>query len=251
MDIAATAAFHAKFADLSSNGGSAGLDGSGPTSAQVLPPGQNWGVAPLALSITAPGVVNGASLTSDLAPGSYISIFGTGLAGASVQINGEPVAITAASPFLINTQMPLDIAPGAATVMLNSALGSAQQTATIGQTAPAIFSTSPGQAAIANQDNSANTPSNPALRGSWIVIYATGLGQVSGAGTAQPANVPVSVVIGGAETPAGYAGIAPASTPGVYQVNVQLPAGLPPGLSLPLYLRQGGAVSNTVAVAVQ
>jgi uncharacterized protein (TIGR03437 family) len=37
----------------------------------------------------------------------------------------------------------------------------------------------------------------------------------------------------------------------LYQANVMVPANLPPGLTLPLYLKQGGAVSNTVSVAIQ
>jgi uncharacterized protein (TIGR03437 family) len=39
--------------------------------------------------------------------------------------------------------------------------------------------------------------------------------------------------------------------PGLYQSNIALPATLPPGLALPLFLKQGTVVSNTVSVAVQ
>jgi len=38
---------------------------------------------------------------------------------------------------------------------------------------------------------------------------------------------------------------------GLYQANVILPSALPPGLALPLFLKQGFAVSNAVTVAVQ
>ena len=55
----------------------------------------------------------------------------------------------------------------------------------------------------------------------------------------------MSVVIGGFELPAAYAGLSPGLRYGVDQVNVQLPLTLPPGLALPLYLKQGGATSNT------
>jgi uncharacterized protein (TIGR03437 family) len=57
-------------------------------------------------------------------------------------------------------------------------------------------------------------------------------------------------VIGGVEVPAGFAGLTPGFV-GLYQVNVAIPQSLPPGLSLPLYLKQGSALSNTVSVAVQ
>jgi uncharacterized protein (TIGR03437 family) len=57
-------------------------------------------------------------------------------------------------------------------------------------------------------------------------------------------------VVGGASLTAAYAGVSP-GTPGLYQVNVMLPAAMPPGLALPVYLKQGSAVSNTVTVAVE
>ena len=57
--------------------------------------------------------------------------------------------------------------------------------------------------------------------------------------------MPVTAVIGGVTLNAAYAGVSP-GTPGLYQVNVALPATMPPGLALPLYLKQGGVVSNTV-----
>jgi uncharacterized protein (TIGR03437 family) len=255
LDVAAPAAFNAVFTDLSSSGSRNVVTGTSRTTYGILRSGSLWTLAPLALSITPPGVVNGASYTSQIAPGSFISIFGAGLAGAgcgaSVQINGEPVSVAAALPFQMNAQIPFDVSSGSATVTLSSGCGSAQQAITISDVAPAIFSISADQAAITDQDNSLNKPSNPALRGDWIVIYATGLGAVSGSGTLRPAATPVSVVIGGVEVPAVYAGLTPESPFGIYQVNVQLPAALPPGLSLPLYLKQGATTSNNVTVSIQ
>jgi uncharacterized protein (TIGR03437 family) len=255
LDVAAPSAFNATFTDLSQNGSRTLFTGTSRTSYGILRSNSQWALAPLALSITPPGVVNGASFTSQIAPGSFISILGAGLAGAgcgaSVQINGEPVPVAAALPFQVNAQIPFDVAPGAATVSLSSGCGSAQQAVTISDVAPAIFLVAADQAAITDQDNSLNKPSNPALRGDWIVIYATGFGAVSGSGTLRPAATPVSVVIGGVEVPAVYAGLTPGSPFGIYQVNVQLPTALPPGLSLPLYLKQGAATSNTVTVSIQ
>jgi uncharacterized protein (TIGR03437 family) len=255
LDMAAPSAFNAAFSDLSPNGGRTVFTGTSRTSYGILRSNSLWTLAPLALSITPPGVVNGASYTSQIAPGSFISIMGAGLAGAgcgaSVQINGEPVPVAVALPFQVNAQIPFDVAPGAATVTLSSGCGSAQQAITISDVAPAIFSVAADQAAITDQDNSLNKPSNPALRGDWIVIYATGFGAVSGSGSLRPAAAPVTVVIGGVEVPAVYAGLTPGSPFGLYQVNVQLPTTLPPGLSLPLYLKQGAGTSNTVTVSIQ
>jgi len=255
VDIVAPAQFFATFTDLAPNGASVPFNGSNQASFEVTRSGAAWTAAPVSLSIMPPGVVNGASYTNQIAPGSFLSIFGTGLAGAgapaTLQINGEPLAIVAAIPFQINAQVPFDVAPGPATLTVTDALGAAQQAIAISPVAPAIFSISPGQPAVANQDNTFNMPSNPAPRGGWLVIYATGLGPVSVSGDLRPANTPVSVVIGGVELPAAYAGLSPSLRYGIDQVNVQLPLTLPPGQALPLYLKQGDATSNTVMVAIQ
>jgi uncharacterized protein (TIGR03437 family) len=250
ITVNVTQAVQAQFTDLSPNGASAAFNGTNHLSFAVVRSGSVWTTAPVSLSITPPGVVNGASYTAQVAPGSFVSIFGTGLASA-VQINGEPLTVVAAIPFQINAQIPFDIEPGPATVTVTDALGTAQQAITISPAAPAIFSISPTQAAITNQDNTLNMPSNPAPRGGWLVIYATGLGPVSVSGDLRPANTPVSVVIGGVELPATYAGLSPGLRYGVDQVNVQLALTLPPGQALPLYLKQGEATSNTVTVAIQ
>jgi len=116
--------------------------------------------------------------------------------------------------------------------------------------APEIFLISPAQAAITNQDNTLNTPTNPAFRGSAIVIYATGFGAVKQQNGLNVATTPMTVVVGGAELATAFAGLTPGSI-GLYQANVILPQNLPPGLTLPLFLKQGGATSNIAMVAVQ
>ena len=106
---------------------------------------------------------------------------------------------------------------------------------------------SPLQAAITNQDNSLNTSSNPAGRGSSIAIYGTGFGAVD---SSSVVTTPVTAVINGITLVPSFVGLS-SSTPGLYQVTVPLPTSLPPGLSLPLYLSQEGVTSNAVTVAVQ
>ena len=46
-----------------------------------------------------------------------------------------------------------------------------------------------------------------------------------------------------------YSGLAP-GFPGLYQVNVQIPAGLPPG-ALPVVITSGTAYSNAVKITVK
>jgi uncharacterized protein (TIGR03437 family) len=261
LDVSAQAAYTGTFTVLASaNASATPLTGTAASSSLVVHSGSQWALAPMAVSIASNGVINAASFTAPIAPGGLISIFGTGFSPAGstpvVQVNGETATVLAALPFQINAQIPADIAPGSATVSVNlgNRLGAvtpnAQQTVSVSPAAPAIFSIGANQAAITNQDNTLNTPSNPALRANVIVIYATGFGAVTPSGAVNIAQTPVTAVIGTTETPTAFAGLTPGFI-GLYQANVVVPASLPPGLALPLNLKQSGAVSNTVSVAVQ
>lgn len=232
------------------------VNGTAAFSLLAVRSGSQWALAPMATSIAPSGVINAASFTPQIAPGGLVSIFGTGFypgsaTPATVQVNGENTQIFGAFPFQINALIPADIPLGTATITVTvGSAPAAQQTASVSPNAPAIFSIGPGQAAITNQDNSLNTPSNPALRGSAIVIYGTGFGAVTASGKLNTATTPVTSVIGGTQIPTAFAGLTPGFV-GLYQANVILPASLPPGLALPLFLQQGSATSNTVNVAVQ
>jgi len=216
-----------------------------------------WTISPLQTTLFTSGIVNAASLTPDIAPGGIVSIFGAGLAGSSVTVNGEPAALLAALPFQINAQIPADIPTGTASIAVASTNGSASASAAISAVAPEIFSLSTTlsaplsqQAAIVNQDNTLNTPSNPASRGAYLVIYGTGFGATGSSGALSPVKTALSVVIGGTALVPAFAGLTPGSV-GLYQVNLQLPSTIPPGLALPLYLQQGNATGAVVTVAVQ
>ncbi len=209
-----------------------------------------WTISPLKMTLFSNGILNAASLTVDIAPGGIVSIFGAGLASSSVTVNGEPASILAALPFQINAQIPLDIPSGTAMVAVDSPAGNSTAQIAVSSVAPEIFTISPSQAAITNQDNTLNTMSNPAFRGSTIVIYGTGFGAVGASGGFSPVKNPVAVVIGGMQLTPAFAGLTPGAV-GLYQANVVVPATLPPGLSLPLYVKQGAANSVMVNVAVQ
>ena len=209
-----------------------------------------WVISPLQTTLFSGGIVNAASLTPDVAPGGIASIFGAGLQNSSVTVNGESATVLAALPFQINAQVPFDIPSGTATFAIASTAGSATAQAAVSSVAPEIFAISSTQAAITNQDNTLNAASNPASRGSFIVIYGTGFGAVGSSGGLSPVKTPLLVVINGTQIIPAFAGLTP-GTVGLYQVNVQLPSTLPPGISLPLYLKQGAAASVAVTVAVE
>ena len=198
-------------------------------------------------------VVSAASYTSSaVSPGELIAIFGnrigppvpagpvvdpsgkvgTSLEGLTVTFDGNPAPLLYASPSQINAVVPFAVAGQTTTAMQVSLSGGARFAATlpVGAAAPAVFGIGAGQGAILNQDLSVNLPANPAARGSWISIYATGTGLLTSlvsdgtiiSATNLPLSVaPVSVTIGGLPATIGYQGAAPGFVAGVMQINAQ------------------------------
>jgi uncharacterized protein (TIGR03437 family) len=120
--------------------------------------------------------------------------------------------------------------------------------ATITAAGPRIFvmdATNPAQPdGVENVDYSVNSAQNPVSRGSAISIYATGYGPLDSSG-----NAPVQVYFGDAPAQVLYS--APVQgTPGLWQINVQVPSDIPAGVSS-LFLVAGNIASNAVTVGVQ
>ena len=132
-------------------------------------------------------------------------------------------------------------------------------------TLPPQYGKQQGAILIANSDllamrQTPGVPSQPVERGGYISIFCTGLGATEpavpsgqpGPSSGPPALVkmPVSVTIGGQSAPVSFAGLAPGLV-GVYQVNAQVPQSLAPGDEVEVVIKQGGAQSNTVTIAVR
>jgi uncharacterized protein (TIGR03437 family) len=97
--------------------------------------------------------------------------------------------------------------------------------------------------------------SNPATPGSYLTVYATGLGQPAGVcptgqatSGAMAVTAPVQVQFGATTVQPAYAGLAPGLA-GLNQVNVQVPRELPPGI-YPLRVAASGALSGSVSIEV-
>jgi len=122
----------------------------------------------------------------------------------------------------------------------NSGLQSPALPLAVQAAAPGLFSTNftgTGQGAILNTDMSPNSGSNPAAKGSVIVIYATGEGQtnppgtdglIAGAAPPKPA-LAVKVTIGGLPATVEYVGGAPQLSAGTLQVNARMSANVASG----------------------
>jgi uncharacterized protein (TIGR03437 family) len=109
---------------------------------------------------------------------------------------------------------------------------------------PGIF---PGAVLRAGTGTSAIT--TPVRAGDYIEIYCTGLGPTQSAGGYQQTVHTPTVFLGATPARLVYSGLAPGYT-GLYQVNVQVPAGLAPGPQ-PVILEVNLQHSNTINILVQ
>ncbi len=243
-------------------------------------------VKPLAPSLNSGAAVNAASYVAggSLAPGSIVAIFGTelsgataaaaefplptALAGASVGIGSVPAPLFFVSPQQVNVLVPFDVSFGASTlrVEVQTPLGNVTSNeieVNLAPAAPGIFSLSAdgrGAGLFFKGDSSLVSAQNPARRGALVTFYATGLGAVdppviSGnpASAGEPLNRTVvmpTVSVGGQEATVQYSGLAPGFV-GLYQINILIPQTVTPGSNVPVNLRIGTAISNTVTLPVQ
>jgi uncharacterized protein (TIGR03437 family) len=255
IDVGTPGAYSAFVTDLASGGSVFDLSGNAAASYALTRPASVLVLSALVANFAANAVVNGATFTSGLAPGGIAAIFGTGLSGAgaatTVDVDGTAAAILFASAFQVNVQIPPGTAPGVHTLRIESAYGTAQRQIAISTVAPAIFLLNgSSEGAVLNQDNSINTALTPLPRGQVLQVYATGLGATTKQGQYSVTSTAVTAVVNGTELATGFAGLAPGYV-GLYQVNVPIPATLPPGSGISLTLKQGGQLSNAVTIALQ
>ena len=266
IDVGTGQAYSAFVTDLAVGGSTFDLSGNAAASYALTRPNSVLVVSALTANFAANAVVNAATFTPGLAPGGIMAIFGTGLSAlpefgvgvgsgtfvaTTVDVDGTAAAVLFASPFQVNAQVPPGIAPGVHTVRVKSAYGTAQQQFSVAAVAPVIFLLgSPSAGAVLNQDYSINSRTTPLPRGQSLQIYATGLGATVTQGQYTVVNTAVTAIVNGTELPTSFAGLAPGFV-GLYQVNVPIPASMPPGSGIFLTLKQGGQVSNSVIIALQ
>ncbi len=205
-------------------------------------------------------VVNAASFEDGMAAGAFQTINGanlaagqtasapypwpTTLAGTQVLLNGSALPLLYVSDRQINFYVPPDAALGAGTIEVVRAGAKTAVSVSVAGGQPGIFN-----GAVLHANTSISAVTSPVAAGDYIEIYCTGLGPTKLAnGLQQTAYLPV-VFIGAIPVEPVYSGLAP-GLPGVYQVNVQIPKGLAPGLQ-PLLLSVNLTHSNEIQIAVQ
>jgi uncharacterized protein (TIGR03437 family) len=191
----------------------------------------------------------------------------TSAGGAQVFFDGQPAPITYAGPLQINCVVPYGISGDVTHVeiRLNGQVlfPSADVAVPVAASAPGIFTldgTGRAGGAVLNQDNTLNTPDNPAARDSVIVLWATGDGAADprvADGTVNTSVfpkpvLPVSVRVGGVPAKAEYAGAAPSLVAGAMQINVRVPLDVVSGPRVPVVVVVGDAASPAgVSIAVR
>jgi uncharacterized protein (TIGR03437 family) len=249
---------------------------------QTGPEGSSTSLA----SIANGGVVNAASYSPLIAPGSFVAIYGqnladavaswgsaiadgktlpTSLGGVQVQIDGKIAFINYVAPGQVNVLAPPDSTTGLVDIDVATNHGTATASVSMGAVSPAFFAYNLlGKlypvALFANEyvwvaaDGAlAGVTSRPATAGDYITLYATGLGQTTPA-------YPVGQVISGAFPITDLSqvqvlfGARPArllfagmTFAGVFQINVQVPDGIATG-EVPVVLKIGTQASAQTTV---
>jgi uncharacterized protein (TIGR03437 family) len=164
--------------------------------------------------------------------------------------------INAAAPYSINNKTTTNI------VVVYDGVASAPLAAQIVPSAAALFtadSTGKGQGSILNQDSTPNSTYNPALPGSVVTLYATGMGVTNPLisdgtapqGTSATPVLPMTVTIGGQTAKVMSAYAAPGLI-GVLAANVQIPSSAPAGSAIAIVLQIGASQSQAgVTIAIQ
>lgn len=229
------------------------------------------------------GVLNGASFApvgNPIAPGQFIALFGSGLGpntpvvapsvpfpttlgGVSVTIQGRPAPLYFVSANQISALVPFATSGTSADIVIRQGNQESNRVSVpVARTAPGIYSNTQngiGPGAILRSDFSLLTTANPTRRGETVLIYLTGLGQLSPAlsdGAAASSTTlsrvteNVNVYIGGQRATVSFAGAAPGFA-GLYQLNVVIPPNAPIGSAVPIAVETVQAFHDMVDIAIQ
>lgn len=219
-------------------------------------------------SVSIAGVANGASFTTDFAPGMVLSVFGTqlapsvqvasalplplSLAGVSATVNGVAAPLYFVSSGQLNVQVPYETTLGPAVLAVNNGGQVAVFPFTVSMASPGIFAAADGGLA----------PNPTGSRGQSLLAFVTGDGDLSptlATGATPPTSVavsrlpkprlPVSITVGGVDAPIAFVGV-PYGLSGVTQINFTVPDGAPSG-DQPVVVTVGGVASKAAKLTVQ
>lgn len=210
-----------------------------------------------------------------IAPGEFISIYGSGLAAGSatasslpfppslgnvsVTFNGTPAPIYHVEAGLIICIVPYEVIGTVATVVVdNNGTMSNSVNLRATPTSPGVFAGNQlgfGDGAITHLDNSLVDTSNAAVPGEIVQMYMNGLGALTtpvadGNGFVGIDNAVIEpiVLVNGVQAPLSYWGLT--EDAGLFQIDFTVPPGTPSG-EQSIGVVSGDAITETVTIAVQ
>ena len=201
----------------------------------------------------------------DVAPGAYVSIYGTNLASSTmvaaqpyptqladvqVLVNGTAQPVVFISSGQINF-VYANVTPGLTQLTVKNANGQNTVNVRVAPAVPSIFlldanSTAAAVNALTAVVVGANTPFHA---NDIMALFLTGLGATTQQNGLAYAQIQPTVMVGGQNCSVGYAGRAP-SFAGLDQINCTIPAGVT-GATVPVIVNSGGRSSSTAFIAVQ
>ena len=241
---------------------------------RTVPLASEPGSAPALLS-----VVHGASFQPNCAAGAYLSILGSGfpapaqgwsptstlpteLNGVEVRVGSQLAYIAYAGPTQINFLLPSNVPNGLQNVEVTMPSGALQSAVQINSIAPGLFAYqlngksypaalfADSAVYVAAAGALSGSSSRPAAAGDFIELYGTGMGPTN---PAAPDGVVFSqaypttnlslfkVTIGGVTAKVTFAGLV---GPGLFQLDVQIPAGVSGG-DQPIQLTVNGVAAQS------
>jgi uncharacterized protein (TIGR03437 family) len=202
----------------------------------------------------------------NVAPGAFVAIYGTDLAGGTmaatapnypttlgdvqVKVNGAANAIQYISPGQLNVIWP-DGAPGLAKLTVVTAGGSFTTNVIVQAAVPSVFTLGGNAAAAINGVTGVVvSPSTPLRAGvDTVTLFLTGLGPTIRRNNLDYAQIQPAVTIGGQACNIGYAGRVP-GYPALDQISCSVPAGLY-GAAVPVIVTSNGRAAHTVTLNIQ
>jgi uncharacterized protein (TIGR03437 family) len=226
----------------------------------IVPGTTNTVIAKPGPSITGVVPAGIAQFPRDVAPGAFVTVYGSSLASAVTQspqpyptqlgdvqvlVNGTAAQVQYAAPTQINIIYP-NLPPGLAQLTVKNASGQQTVNVVLVPAVPSIFTftgVAAGPAAAENAVTGAIINANTPLHaGDYVALFLTGLGQ---------AQTTTTVTVGGQSCAGQYffAGSV-ASYEGLDQINCQIPSGVT-GAAVPVIVTTNGRASNTATLNIQ
>src|ERR1019366_4749524 len=251
------------------------VSASGYTAATVQIAGQVTPNAAPSLAPNAPLDVVHPHAGAGLGPGNIVQIDGAALSSQAVAatslplptiVNGMKVLIGGiqsplfyVSPGQVNAQIPFELQAGQQYQVIVSANGAltTPQPIQLNAGTPAVLQFTSGLLVAQHQDASLVSTTSPAVPGEYLTLYMSGLGDTDipvPSGQASPTSPLANVLdvptltINGTQVPLLFAGLTPGLV-GLYQINIQVPVGLPNG-TYNVEVSQDGVPSNTTLLPV-